>query len=184
MTDKITDAMIGLHAEPLAASLFGLAGWSGSGKTTLAEQLITEWTAQGLDVATIKHAHHEFEADTPGKDSWRHRKAGARQVLVSSALRTAHFVEHNSTEPFLSQLLDRLLPCDLVLVEGFKREAMLKLEIFRAELGKPQLYKEDDQIIAVASDSPVSDCPLPVLDLNDIPAIADFVCQAVGLSRR
>ena len=164
-------------------ALFGLAGWSGSGKTTLAEKLIAQWTAQGLDVATIKHAHHEFEADTPGKDSWRHREAGARQVLVSSAMRTAHFVENAGTEPVLAQLLDRLLPCDLVLIEGFKSEPIAKLEIFRAEVGKPHLYTEDKQIIAVASDSIALDCPLPVLDLNDIPAIADFVRQAAGLSR-
>ena len=179
MTDTKTDAMKGA---PVA--LFGLAGWSGSGKTTLAEQLITEWTARGLNVATIKHAHHEFEADTAGKDSWRHRKAGARQVLVSSAIRSAHFVEHKTTEPELAQLLVRLLPCDLVLIEGFKREAVPKMEIFRAEVGKPYLYTEDDQIIAVASDSAVTNCPLPVLDLNDIPTIADFVLQAVGLSSK
>ena len=175
----MTDAMTG----PPAA-LFGLAGWSGSGKTTLAEQLITAWTAQGLDVATIKHAHHEFEADTPGKDSWRHRKAGARQVLVSSAIRSAHFVEHDTSQPDLAQLLDQLFPCDLVLIEGFKREAVPKLEIFRSEVGKPHLYTEDNQIIAVASDSAVPDCPLPVLDLNDVLAIADFVRLAVGLSSR
>ena len=165
-------------------ALFGLAGWSGSGKTTLAEQLITEWTVRGLDVATIKHAHHEFEADTPGKDSWRHREAGARQVLVSSAIRSAHFVEHKTKEPELAQLLNRLLPCDLVLIEGFKREAVPKMEIFRAEVGKPHLYTEDNQIIAIASDNKVLDCPLPVLDLNDIPTIADFVLQAVGLRGR
>ncbi len=179
MKDKMTDAMTEQHA-----ALFGLAGWSGSGKTTLAEQLITQWAKQGLNVATIKHAHHEFEADMPGKDSWRHRKAGARQVLVSSAIRSAHFVEHGTKEPKLAQMLERLLPCDLVLIEGFKREAVPKLEIFRAEVGKPHLYKEDNQIIAVASDSAVLDCRLPVLDLNDIPAIADFVRQAVGLSRK
>ena len=179
MIDNITDVKTGSHA-----ALFSLAGWSGSGKTTLAEQLIKQWTAQGFDVATIKHAHHEFEADTRGKDSWRHRKAGARQVLVSSATRSAHFVEHQSTEPVLPHLLDMLLPCDLVLIEGFKREAGPKLEIFREKVGKPHLYTEDSQIIAVASDSLLPDCPLPVLDLNDIAAIADFVRQAVGLSRR
>ena len=179
MTDTKTDAMKGA---PVA--LFGLAGWSGSGKTTLAEQLITEWTARRINVATIKHAHHEFEADTAGKDSWRHRKAGARQVLVSSAIRSAHFVEHETTEPKLAQLLDRLLPCDLVLIEGFKREAVPKMEIFRAEVGKPHLYTEDDQIIAVTSDSAVTNCPLPVLDLNDIPTVANFVLQAVDLSSR
>ena len=179
MTDTKTDAMKGA---PVA--LFGLAGWSGSGKTTLAEQLITEWTAWGLNVATIKHAHHEFEADTAGKDSWRHRKAGARQVLVSSAIRSAHFVEYETTEPELAQLLNRLLPCDLVLIEGFKREAVPKVEVFRTGVGKPHLYTADNQIIAVASDSAVTDCSLPVLDLNDIPTIADFVLQAIGLSGR
>jgi molybdopterin-guanine dinucleotide biosynthesis protein B len=181
MTNEMTDEMTGSLALQTPAALFGLAGWSGSGKTTLAEQLIKQWTAQGLDVATIKHAHHEFEADTPGKDSWRHRNAGARQVLVCSAIRSAHFVEHDSTEPLLTQLLGRLLPCDLVLIEGFKREAVPKLEIFRAELGKPHLYTDDNQIIAVASDSGLADCPLPVLDLSDIPAIAGFIRQAVGL---
>ena len=165
-----------------SAVLFGLAGWSGSGKTTLAEQLIAELTAQGLNMATIKHAHHEFDADTPGKDSWRHRQAGAHQVLVSSAIRSAHFVEHQTAEPTLAQLLDRLQPCDLVLIEGYKREAVPKLEIYRAAVGKPQLWPDDPRIIAVASDDPLPDCPLPVLDLNDIPAIAAFVRTATGLT--
>ncbi len=167
-----------------SAALFGLAGWSGSGKTTLAEQLITELTAQGLNMATIKHAHHEFDADTPGKDSWRHRKAGAAQVLVSSAIRSAHFVEHQAEEPGLEQLLRRLQPCDLVLIEGFKREAVPKLEIFRKSVGKPHLWPDDPQIIAVASDDLLPDCPLPVLNLNDIPAIAAFVREATGLKGR
>ena len=164
-----------------SAALFGLAGWSGSGKTTLAEQLITELTSQGLNMATIKHAHHEFDADTPGKDSWRHRKAGAAQVLVSSAIRSAHFVEHEGEEPGLEQLLARLQPCDLVLIEGFKREAVPKLEVFRPAVGKPHLWPDDPQIIAVASDGSLPDCPLPVLDLNDIPAVAAFVREATGL---
>ena len=167
-----------------SAALFGLAGWSGSGKTTLAEQLITELTAQGLTMATIKHAHHEFDADTPGKDSWRHRQAGAAQVLVSSAIRSAYFVEHQAAEPTLDQLLDRLQPCDLVLIEGFKREAVPKLEIFRPSVGKPHLWPDDPQIIAVASDYQLPDCPLPVLNLNDIPAIAAFVREATGLKGR
>lgn len=167
-----------------SAALFGLAGWSGSGKTTLAEQLITELTAQGLNMATIKHAHHEFDADTPGKDSWRHRKAGAAQVLVSSAIRSAHFVEHQAEEPGLEQLLRRLQPCDLVLIEGFKREAVPKLEIFRKSVGKPHLWPDNSQIIAVASDDRLPGCPLPVLNLNDIPAIAAFVREATGLKGR
>ena len=164
-----------------SAALFGLAGWSGSGKTTLAEQLITELTSQGLNMATIKHAHHEVDADTPGKDSWRHRKAGAAQVLVSSAIRSAHFVEHEGEEPSLETLLRRLQPCDLVLIEGFKREAVPKLEVFRKSVGKPHLWPDDPQIIAVASDSLLPDCPLPVLDLNDVLAIAAFVREATGL---
>ena len=167
-----------------SAALFGLAGWSGAGKTTLAEQLITELTAQGLNMATIKHAHHEFDADTPGKDSWRHRQAGAAQVLVSSAIRSAHFVEHQAEEPGLEQLLAWLQPCDLVLIEGFKREAVPKLEIFRKSVGKPHLWPDDPQIIAVASDDLLPDCPLPVLNLNDIPAIAAFVREATGLKGR
>ena len=106
------------------------------------------------------------------------------RFLFLQRIRSAHFVEHESTEPELAQLLNRLLPCDLVLIEGFKREAVPKMEIFRAEVGKPYLYTEDKQIIAVASDSAVPDCPLPVLDLNDIPTIADFVLQVVDLSSR
>lgn len=176
--------MTEVHMMHGSAALFGLAGWSGSGKTTLAEQLITELTAQGLNMATIKHAHHEFDADTPGKDSWRHRKAGAAQVLVSSAIRSAHFVEHQAEEPSLEQLLRRLQPCDLVLIEGFKREAVPKLEIFRKSVGKPHLWPDDSQIIAVASDDLLPDCPLPVLNLNDIPAIAAFVREATGLKGR
>lgn len=176
--------MTEVHMMHGSAALFGLAGWSGSGKTTLAEQLITELTAQGLNMATIKHAHHEFDADTPGKDSWRHRKAGAAQVLVSSAIRSAHFVEHQAEEPSLEQLLARLQPCDLVLIEGFKREAVPKLEIFRKSVGKPHLWPDDPQIIAVASDDLLPDCPLPVLNLNDIPAIAAFVREATGLKGR
>ena len=164
--------------------IFGVAGWKNSGKTTLVEKIIKDLINRGYTASSIKHAHHEFEADTPGKDSWRHREAGARQVLVSSAIRSAHFVEHKTTEPALAQLLNRLLPCDLVLIEGFKREVVPKMEIFRAEVGKPHLYTEDNQIIAVASDSAVPDCPLPVLDLNDIPTIADFALQVVGLSSR
>lgn len=172
-----------LH-NPSSAALFGLAGWSGSGKTTLAEQLIAELTAQGLKLATIKHAHHEFDADTPGKDSWRHRQAGAHQVLVSSAVRSAHFSEHQHTEPSLTELLARLQPCDLILIEGFKHEPIPKLEIYRSETDKPHLYLDDTHIIAVASDIQLPDCPLPVLDLNDISAIAAFMRKAVEIEEK
>ena len=157
-------------------AVFGLAGWSGSGKTTLVEQVVSHLVGLGYDVATVKHAHHHFDADIPGKDSFRHRQAGARQVLVSSAQRSALFSEHAaSDEPDLQQLLQQLAPADLVLVEGFKKYPIEKIEIFRPSVGKPRLYPDDDLVMAVASDEALDDCPLPVFDLSDIAAIADFI---------
>ena len=157
-------------------AVFGLAGWSGSGKTTLVEQVVSHLVGLGYDVATVKHAHHHFDADIPGKDSFRHRQAGARQVLVSSAQRSALFSEHAaSDEPDLRQLLQQLAPADLVLVEGFKKYPIEKIEIFRPSVGKPRLYPDDDLVMAVASDEALDDCPLPVFDLSDIAAIADFI---------
>ena len=127
-------------------------------------------------MATVKHAHHHFDADIPGKDSFRHRQAGARQVLVSSAQRSALFSEHaSSDEPDLPHLLQQLAPADLVLVEGFKKYPIEKIEIFRPSVGKPRLYPDDDLVMAVASDEALDDCPLPVFDLSDIAAIADFI---------
>ena len=159
-------------------AVFGLAGWSGSGKTTLAEQLIAELAGRGLKIATVKHAHHHFEADIEGKDSWRHRKAGARQVLVSSARRSALFTEREPSEPEpqLAALLAALEPADLVLVEGFKRYPLHKLEIWRAEVGKPPLWPEDDWIVALATDSPPEGLALPCFDLSDSGGMADFIC--------
>ena len=173
----------GKAVQKMAHLVFGLAGWSGSGKTTLAEKLIKHITDQAIIMATIKHAHHAFDADSPGKDSWRHRQAGARQVIVSSAHRTAHFTEHAQTEPDLTQLLAQLGPCDLVLVEGFKKEPIDKLEIWREQLGKPPLYPQDKHIVAVASDVELPECPLPVFDLNDAAAISDFILSQVGLKK-
>lgn len=165
------------------AAIFGLAGWSGSGKTQLAEALISYLAGHGLKVATIKHAHHEFDADIEGKDSWRHRKAGARQVLVSSSKRSALFTEHETgKEPDLAALLAQLAPCDLVLVEGFKAAAIPKLEVWRAVVGKPQLNPDDPHIIAIASDEAVAGCELPQFDLSDVPQIAAFICAQAGLS--
>jgi len=159
--------------------LFGLAGWSGSGKTTIAEQLITLFSKQGLAVGTIKHAHHEFDADVKGKDSWRHRQAGAVNVIVSSDIRTAQFSEHaNQPPPSLDELLARSQHLDIVLVEGFKREAVPKIEIWRSENDKPYLFPHDAQIKAFASPSPVSDCVLPQLDLNNAAEIAEFVLSS------
>ena len=162
-------------------AVFGLAGWSGSGKTTLAEKLINVLSERGLTIATIKHAHHKFDADMPGKDSWRHRKAGADQVLVSSAMRSAHFIEHALEEPSLAMLLAKLNPCDIVLVEGFKKEAIPKLEIYRGELELSPLYPEDPHIIALISDTPPEDCPLPILASANIDIIADFIMHHLEL---
>ena len=162
-------------------AVFGLAGWSGSGKTTLAEKLINVLSERGLTIATIKHAHHKFDADMPGKDSWRHRKAGADQVLVSSAMRLAHFIEHAHEEPSLEMLLAKLNPCDIVLVEGFKKEAIPKLEIYRGELELSPLYPEDPHIIALISDTPPEDCPLPILASDNIDIIADFIMRHLEL---
>ena len=165
-------------------AVFGLAGWSGSGKTTLVEQVVSHLVGLGYDVATVKHAHHHFDADIPGKDSFRHRQAGARQVLVSSAQRSALFSEHAaSDEPDLPHLLQQLAPADLVLVEGFKKYPIEKIEIFRPSLGKPRLYPDDDLVMAVASDEALDDCPLPVFDLSDIAAIADFIIVQTKLKQ-
>ena len=165
-------------------AIFGFAGWSGSGKTTLVEQVVSHLVGLDYDVATVKHAHHHFDADIPGKDSFRHRQAGARQVLVSSAQRYALFSEHAAiAEPDLPQLLQQLAPSDLVLVEGFKKYPIEKIEIFRPSVGKPQLYPADHLVMAVASDEALNDCPLPVFDLSDIAAIADFIIVQTKLKQ-
>ena len=165
-------------------AVFALAGWSGSGKTTLVEQLVAHLVGLGYDIATVKHAHHHFDADTPGKDSFRHRQAGSRQVLVSSAQRSALFTEHaDNDEPDLLDLLGQLAPADLVLVEGFKKYTIGKIEIFRQSVGKPRLYPQDDMVMAVASDAQLDDCPLPVFDLSDIATIANFIIVQTKLKR-
>jgi molybdopterin-guanine dinucleotide biosynthesis protein B len=165
-------------------AIFGFAGWSGSGKTTLVEKIIAHISASGVDVATIKHAHHHFDADHAGKDSYRHREAGSRQVLVSSAHRSAHFIEHGDRgEPELSTLLDQLMPADLVLVEGFKSYPIQKIEIHRPSVGKPILYPNDDLVIALASDEQISDCPLPFFDLEDVAGIASFILMQTKLKQ-
>jgi len=157
--------------------VFGLAGWSGSGKTTLLEQLLPILTQQhGLKVSTIKHAHHEFDIDQPGKDSWRHRQVGASEVLVSSARRWALIHElRGAREPTLDELLAHLNPVDLVLVEGFKRDPIPKLEIYRPSQGRAPLASEDPHIVAIASDEPVTNLALPCLLLDDVAAIARFI---------
>src|ERR1700726_2996227 len=142
--------------------IFGLAGWSGSGKTTLLAALIPELAARGLTVSTIKHAHHEFDIDQPGKDSWRHRQAGAREVMVASARRWALMHElRDLPEPPLEDLVAQMSPVDLLLVEGWKRHPHPKLEVYRPSLGKPLLYPEDRHIVALASDQPIA-APIPL----------------------
>ena len=156
--------------------VLGVAGWSGAGKTTLLKKLLPLLVARGLRVATIKHAHHDFDVDVPGKDSHEHRKAGAGQVLVSSAQRWVLMHELGDTpEPTLGELLRKLGPCDLVLVEGFKRERHPKLEVYRSALGKPPLYPDDPRICGVVTDVTLAATKLPTIDLNDVPAVVDAV---------
>lgn len=158
--------------------LIGFAGWSGAGKTTLLARLIPVLVARGHRVSTVKHAHHNFDVDKPGKDSHTHRTVGASEVLISSANRWALMHElRGADEPDLPELVAHLSPVDLVLVEGFKSDHHPKIEINRAELGKPLLYPEDPYIVCIATDRKVPDCPLPVIGLDDIEAIADFVDQ-------
>jgi molybdopterin-guanine dinucleotide biosynthesis protein B len=162
--------------------VIGFAGWSGSGKTTLVERVIGCLEARGLSVSLIKHAHHEFDIDYPGKDSWRHRHAGCREVLVTSANRWAVMHElRGRPELGLDEAIAQLTPCDLVLVEGFKHAAIPKIEIYRPVLGKPQLFPGDPHIIAVASEGPVA-TDLPQLDLNDPAAVAGFILKTTGLA--
>src|ERR1700754_2274377 len=159
------------------AKILGIVGWSGSGKTTLLTRLIPLLAQRGIRVATLKHAHHEFDVDKPGKDSYEHRKAGACEVIISSARRWVQMHEvGDGVEATLPELLRRLSPCDLVLVEGFKTDRHPKLEVFRQETQKPSLYPEDDRIIAVASDQSLSDATVPVVDLNNVEAVANLVC--------
>lgn len=157
--------------------IIGLAGWSGSGKTTLITRLIPLLTARGVTVSTIKHAHHGFDIDKPGKDSYEHRNAGAREVLVASGNRWALMHElRGAREPDLRELLTKLAPVDLVIVEGFKQTTPVKIEVHRSSLGKPYLYPNDPAVVAVASDVPVPPpSTIPTLALDDIETIADFV---------
>ena len=163
--------------------IIGLAGWSGSGKTTLVTNVIPVLVQRGLKVATVKHAHHEFDTDQPGKDSWLHRQAGASEVAIVSSRRWAIVHElGQEPEPPLADLLSKLSPVDLVIVEGFKRHAHPKLEVYRAAVGKPLLHPDDDCIVAVATDAPLREAQVPVLMLDDVESIAN-VLQAEALPR-
>jgi molybdopterin-guanine dinucleotide biosynthesis protein MobB len=161
--------------------VYGITGWKNTGKTTLTERLVTEIVGRGLRLATVKHAHHDTEVDHPGRDSFRHRQAGAGQVIVASPARWALMTElRGAAEPPLEQLLARLDPCDLVLVEGYKTGPHPKIEAHRAAAGRPLLAPENPTIRALATDTAL-DHPLPQFALNDVPAIADFILAEVGL---
>ena len=161
--------------------IFGVTGWKNSGKTGLMERLITEFTARGLTVSSIKHAHHSFDIDHPGRDSYRHRDAGARQVLLASRNRWALMHElRDEDEPSLGDLLKQLSPVDLVLIEGYKRDRHPKIEAHRKETGQPLIAPEDETIVAVASDTSVA-IDRPVLDLNDTACDCEFHRTTFGI---
>lgn len=165
--------------------IFGLAGWSGSGKTTLLSGLIPQLRTLGLSVSTVKHAHHAFDVDQPGKDSYRHREAGAAEVLVTSSQRWALMHElRGEPEPSFDDLLPRLAPVDVVLVEGFKRHPHPKLEVWRSAVGHDWMYPADPTVVAVAADIPPEGLKLPCFTLDDHRAIAMFIARHLGLSGR
>lgn len=158
--------------------IIGLAGWSGSGKTTLIKKLIPSLIARGSSVSTLKHAHHGFDLDQPGKDSFFHRTAGATEVIISSARRWAILHElREEPEWDLPALVAKMSPVDLVLVEGFKRDAFPKLEIHRAANGKPLIHPDDPHIVAIAADIALPQAKIPVIDLNNVEAIADLLLK-------
>ncbi len=161
---------------------FGFAGWSGSGKTTLIEQLIPRFTKRGLKVSLIKHAHHTFDVDKEGKDSYRHRQAGATEILVTSSRRWVLMHElRGAAEPSFEEQVQHFSPCDLLLVEGFKHAAIPKLEVWRKETGEGLLHPNDSHIVAVASDAKI-ETKLPLLDLNDPDGIAAFILKDLKLA--
>ena len=161
--------------------LYGVVGWKNAGKTGLMERLVAEITGRGFSVSTVKHAHHSFDVDHPGKDSFRHRDAGAREVLLASGNRFALMHElRGDAEPPLADLLTRLSPVDLVLIEGYKRDSHPKIEAHRAVTGNPLIAPQDPTVRALASDTPL-DLDRPVFDLDDTAAIADFILAEVGL---
>ncbi len=166
----------------MTMKIFGLAGWSGSGKTTLIVKLIPEFVSRGLTVSTMKHAHHKFDIDVPGKDSYEHRQAGASEVMISASQRWALMHEVGDIdEPSVDELIAHMSPVDLLLVEGFKWHSHLKMEIHRPSIGKPLLQKDDPEIIAVASDEALAGLSVPMLDLNDVDGIADFILDRCSL---
>ncbi len=162
--------------------VYGVVGWKNSGKTTLMEKLVAEMRRRGLTVSTVKHAHHVFDVDQPGKDSHRHREAGAGEVLLASRRRWALMHElRDEEEPTLEALLAKLAPADIVLVEGYKRDAHPKIEAFRAETGRDLIARDDPTVRAVATNDPIEGLALPLLPLDDAAAVADFILAELGL---
>lgn len=166
--------------------IFGISGWKNSGKTGLAVRLVEEFTRRGYKISTIKHAHHDFDIDKVGADSYRHREAGAHEVTIVSGTRYAIMHElRGAPEPAFEEILSRLAPCDLVLIEGYKREPVPKIEARRlASANREPLAPTDPHIVAIAADHPVSDTSLPVFDLDDTMAIANFIAKVTGLADR
>jgi len=164
--------------------VIGISGYSGSGKTTLIEKVIPVLVAQGMRVSLIKHAHHAFDVDQPGKDSWRHRQAGAFEVVIASDRRLAKIREYEvAGRPTVHQLLAELVDCDWAFVEGFKHADLLKLEVWRASMDKPVQYANDPYVVAIVTDSPdrlPQASQLPLLDLNDPEAVAAFLMQSAS----
>jgi molybdopterin-guanine dinucleotide biosynthesis adapter protein len=159
--------------------VLGISGWSGSGKTALIKRLIPVLRERGMRVAVIKHAHHAFDIDIPGKDSFEHRAAGAVEVIIASARRIAQITElQDAPEPGLADLLKRVSACDLILVEGFKSGTHPKLEVFRSQNRSPPLHPGDSTTIAIASDVTFPDAGIPRVDIDDLDAIASFVVQS------
>lgn len=165
--------------------VFGITGWKNSGKTTLTERLVTELVQRGFTVSTIKHAHHDFDIDVPGTDSFRHRAAGASEVAIVSAHRWAVMHEaRGAAEPTLAEILSRLSPCDIVLVEGYKRDDHLKIEARRKGTAtRAPLAETDPRIVAVATDFTVDDSPVPAFHLDNVAGIADFIVETLSLTR-
>lgn len=159
-----------------AMRILGFAGWSGSGKTTLLAKVIPRLVARGLTVSTVKHAHHGFDVDTPGKDSHTHRLAGATEVLVASAKRWALMHElRQESEPTIYELLQRMSPVDLVLIEGFKSARHVRIEVFRKSIGKAPFHPENPQVAGIVSDMPFPDAAVPVVHIDDIEGVVELV---------
>ncbi len=162
--------------------VIGVAGFKNSGKTTLVEKLVRHLTAQGLNIATVKHAHHSFDIDHEGRDSFRHRKAGASQVAVISKERTAIIHELKGQEPpSLNQVLAQLQPCDLVIVEGYKRDSHDKIEVRNVALNHPALAGDDPTVVAIAANGPIANAKVPVFDRDDVAALADFILSHLNI---